>query len=202
MPHRIIQYHGRRYSLKLDDVIWDCLDTIAQTLKIKLNELVHNIISKQNQLPENITNTIRLFCLDYLHQEIGILKKELNFLQTTGDRALLPFVMKACPVPCFLINNAQAVIAANSLALTWLGAEEKGLIGKLITHYIQIKPTQPLPFILDMFSRGYTGSIAANIIYLKPGKLITTKATLVLADIKEDYFSYMIYLDYHPATMR
>src|SRR5262249_29951211 len=43
MRHRILQYEGRRYSLKLDTIVWEVLEDLAQQSGRRLNELVARI---------------------------------------------------------------------------------------------------------------------------------------------------------------
>ena len=48
LVHRVVQYRGRRYSLKLDQASWAALEQAAARRRMRLNQLVDELSTATN----------------------------------------------------------------------------------------------------------------------------------------------------------
>ncbi|HLB80344.1 MAG TPA: ribbon-helix-helix domain-containing protein, partial [Dongiaceae bacterium] len=62
MRHRIIQFKGRRFSVKLDDVVWRSLEELAAEAGLRLNRLVAQVA--RDAAGAGVTAALRRFCLE------------------------------------------------------------------------------------------------------------------------------------------
>ena len=58
MAHRILQHAGRRYSLKLDEIVWETLEELAEDGGLRLNELVARV-AQETGGDAGLTNALR-----------------------------------------------------------------------------------------------------------------------------------------------
>src|ERR1700741_4426321 len=67
MRHRILQYEGRRYSLKLDTIMWEILEELVERSDLRLNELVARVAEDVGD-DAGVTGALRLDCLKEIRQ--------------------------------------------------------------------------------------------------------------------------------------
>lgn len=191
MRHRIVQYRGKRFSLKLDDIVWHSLAEIAAASGMRLNHLVAQIA--EGAIGESsITGAIRSFCLRYALERVRSLERELADRSLVGRGVALGIIAEAIPTPCFLVSQDHLIQRANAAAQTWLGIREPGLIGKSLEHYFSIKASLTLPEMVGRFRRGEAMSLPAQILYLRPGRVLTARAQLCPGAIEDS--GELIYL--------
>lgn len=186
MVHRIIQCKGRRYSLKLDQDVWQILEQAALRRGIRINHLIDGLA---NACPDggNLSAALRAYSIDELKRQLQVLQDKLrDQAMHAGQGVSAAVIADACPAPCFLVNAASVVLKANSAAQKWLGLDETSLRDRPLDQYMQVKSPVPLPQIVLQFARGRAQAFPARIICLRPGRLIMAKATLCPAIVRSE----------------
>lgn len=196
--HRIVQHHGRRYSIKLEEAVWQTLDSIAEGFGVRLNQLIGQVaagLSDNNSL----TAALRLFCLEQSLQRITTLERDLNDRSLVSSGVPIASIVEACPSPCLLVRAPDEILRINEPGRAWFGAEGEALIGKALSHYLQIRCKPKLTEILDAYANGAVNSYPARVVYLRPGRLVMAKASLCPAQIGRDGKPvYLVMIDTAP----
>lgn len=194
MPHRILQHAGRRYSLKLDQMVWDTLDDIAADAGLRLNELVARVAQDAGD-QAGLTSALRNYCLGELRRRLAQRDSEVKMLSVTSRGVPATLLAQACPTPCFLIGGEQRIIDTNGPALQWMSTTDQSLVGKVIDHYLQIKSMPPIEEIVRRFRDGVRKVFAARVLHLRPGRVMMARANLCPAMIdadRPDDFAYFL----------
>lgn len=181
--HRVVQYRGRRFSLKLDDPVWRFLETLAAESDIRLNEMVARLVDRIDDA-SNVTAAIRSYCLEQALARIEQLRRGLDDRSLTGAGVPISLIADACPSPCFVVSQDHVIRRTNAAAQAWAGVREAGLIGKSLDHYFQVKAALPLAEIVRQFGNGAMRVFPAKILYLRPGSVVTAKANLCPAAVR------------------
>jgi predicted DNA-binding ribbon-helix-helix protein len=155
--HRVVQFKGRRYSLKLDYSSWNALEQAAARRNMRLNQLVDELAVATNH-EGNFSATVRAQCLAELKTQIEELESKVRLTQMSGEGISAALIADASPAPCFVVDGRNAVQKANGPAQKWLGLAESALVGRPVDKYFQVFP--------------------ARIVCLRPGRLIMAKATI------------------------
>jgi len=177
MAHRILQHAGRRYSLKLDEVVWETLEQLAQDSDLRLNELVARVAQETGD-EDGLTNALRNYCLRELRQRLAERDTHIKALTLSARGVPAALLAQACPTPCFLIGDAQIIQEANEPAQKWMSTPAASLVGKIVDHYLQIKSVPPIEEIVRQFREGARRLFAARVLHLRPGRLVMARANL------------------------
>lgn len=177
MRHRILQHAGRRYSLKLDNIVWDTLEELAKEKDLRLNELVARIAQESGD-EKALTATLRLYCLQEMRRRLSEREGAIKDLSLTSRGVPTILFAEACPTPCFLIGHDHAILDINEPAERWMSAREASLIGKNVGHYLQIKTVPPVDEILRQFADGVRRVFPARVLHVRPGRLVMARANL------------------------
>jgi predicted DNA-binding ribbon-helix-helix protein len=177
MAHRILQHAGRRYSLKLDEIVWETLEELAEDSGLRLNELVARVAQETGD-DAGLTNTLRNYCLRELRHRLSERDAQIKALTLSSRGVPAALLAQACPTPCFLIGNAQIIQEANEPAQKWMSTPATSLVGKIVDHYLQIKSVPPIEEIVRQFREGARRLFAARVLHLRPGRLVMARANL------------------------
>ncbi|HVT54264.1 MAG TPA: ribbon-helix-helix domain-containing protein [Dongiaceae bacterium] len=175
--HRVVQYRGRRYSLKLDYSSWNALEQAASRRNMRLNQLVDELAVATNH-EGNFSATVRAQCLAELKTQIEDLENKVRMQSMSGEGISASLIADACPAPTFVVDGRSMVQKANQPAQKWLGLAESALVGRPVDQYFQVKSTMTLPQIVEQFGQGKYQVFPARIVCLRPGRLIMAKATI------------------------
>jgi len=182
MAHRILQHAGRRYSLKLDEVVWETLEELAQDSDLRLNELVARVAQETGD-EDGLTNALRNYCLRELRQRLAERDAHIKALTLSSRGVPAALLAQACPTPCFLIGSDQVILETNEPAQKWMSTPAAALAGKIVDHYLQIKSVPPVDEIIRQFRDGARRLFAARVLHLRPGRLVMARANLCPAMI-------------------
>lgn len=185
MAHRILQHAGRRYSLKLDDIVWETLEELATESGLRLNELVARVAQEAGN-DAGLTNALRNHCLRELRRRLSQREAEIKTLTLTSRGVPAALLAQACPTPCFLIGNDQVIQEVNEAAQKWMSTPADALVGKVVDHYLQIKSVPPVEEIIRQFRDGARKIVAARVLHLRPGRLVMARAHLCPATVDAD----------------
>lgn len=193
--HRVVQFKGRRYSLKLDYSSWNALEQAAARRNMRLNQLVDELAVATNH-EGNFSATVRAQCLAELKTQIEELENKVRLQSMSGEGISAALIADGCPAPCFVVDGRNTVQKANQHAQKWLGLAESALVGRPVDQYFQVKSTLALAQIVEQFGAGRYQLFPARIVCLRPGRLIMAKATIcpVLRRSENDLI-YVIMID-------
>jgi len=199
MRHRIVQHRGRRYSLKLDPVLWDRLEELAQDRGLRLNQLIGEVASGIAE-ESSLTNALRNFCLTATMARLHELEREVEERSLTSQGVPIGVIVDACPAPVLAVSRAQIIQRANQAAQHWMGADEAALVGKPIGNYVQIRCQIPLDKILEEFDNGQHRVFQGRILYLRPGRVVTARVNICPGSFDRDLGSaFLIMVDRGPS---
>jgi predicted DNA-binding ribbon-helix-helix protein len=200
MRHRIVQHQGRRYSLKLDPVIWDRLEELAQDRGLRLNQLIGQVAGSRIE-ESNLTNELRNFCMTATRERLRDLERELEGRNFTSQGVPIGVIVDACPSPVLAVSRNQVIQRANRAAQHWLGVDESTLVGKPIGNYLQVRCQIPLDKILEEFDNGQHLIFQGRILYLRPGRVVTARVNICPGIFDRDAgSSCLIMVDRTPAA--
>lgn len=185
MAHRILQHAGRRYSLKLDEIVWETLEELAEDSDLRLNELVARVAQEAGD-GAGLTSALRNYCLRALRQRLSQRDAEIKTLTLTTRGVPAALIAQACPTPCFLIGSDQIILEVNEPGEKWMSTPASSLVGKIVDHYLQIKSVPPVDEIVRQFRQGMRRLFAARVLHLRPGRLVMARANLCPAMIDAD----------------
>lgn len=195
MRHRILQHAGRRYSLKLDQLVWEVLEQLATDAGLRLNELVARVAANAGD-EAGLTNALRSHCIQALRERLSRVSAEVKSLTLTTRGVPAALYAEACPAPCFLIGPDQLILDLNDPARRWMSAPVESLVGKRIDHYLQIKSVPVIEEIVRQFRDGGRKVFAARVLHVRPGRLVMASANLCPAIIDgPDRFAYFLFID-------
>ncbi len=177
MRHRILQHAGRRYSLKLDGIVWDILEELAKEMGLRLNELVARVASEAGD-ERALTAALRLYCLREIRNRLSQREAAIRDLSLTSRGVSTVLFAEACPTPCFLVGRDHAILEINEPAQRWMSAKEQALVGRNIGHYLQIKSVPPVDEIVRQFGDGVRRVFPARVLHVRPGRLVMARANL------------------------
>lgn len=185
MAHRILQHAGRRYSLKLDEIVWETLEELAEEGGLRLNELVARVAQEAGD-DAGLTNALRNYCLGELRRRLSQRDAEIKTMRLTSRGVPAALIAQACPTPCFLIGNDQLILETNEPAQKWMSTPGTALAGKIVDHYLQIKSMPPIDEVVRQFRDGARRLFAARVLHLRPGRIVMARAHLCPATIDAD----------------
>lgn len=193
MRHRIIQFAGRRFSLKLDDLVWQTLEELATSSKLRLNELVAKVATTCAD-DDNLTAALRLHCLAEIKARNLELDRQVRTLSLTGHGAPVALFAQACPSPCLVIGVGNLIQFVNEAGQKWMSAQESALVGTNVEHYFQIKSVPLLPDIVQQFSAGVKKVFPTRLVHVRPGRLVMARANIcpALVNASGDTSYFMI----------
>lgn len=196
--HRIVQHRGRRYSIKLEDTVWQTLDSIAENLGIRLNQLIGQVAGGLSE-NSSLTAALRTFCLERTLDRIVALQQDLDDRSLVAHGIPIATIVEACPSPCLLVQVPDQIMRINEAARVWFGADDSALIGRALGHYLQIRSKPRLEEILDGYRSGDIRSHGARVVYLRPGRLVMARASICPAVLSEgDDMLYLVMIDNAP----
>jgi len=181
--HRVVQFNGKRYSLKLNDDTWAVLEQVAARRKQRLGKLI-DTIAHTMPTGSNLAASLRSFCLTALQAQIVELKDKLSRQRLVAQGMSLSVIADACPTPCFVANGKHLLMKANRLAQKWLGLDEALLLGKPLEQIFQVKTEAPLAKIIAQFGAGRVFTAPVRLVCLLPGRVIMARGTLCPAIVR------------------
>lgn len=195
MRHRIIQHAGRRYSVKLDDMVWSNLEALAADAHLRLNQLVSRIAENAGD-GANLTGALRQYCLDEALKRIRELERAAEDRQLAAGGVPVSLFADACPAPCLIVGGDHQIRRANAPACEWMSTSEEALLGKSVQHYFQIKAPVPLDEIVRQYGAGTLSVFSARLVYVRPGRLVVARARICPAVIHSPAdVSYLVLMD-------
>jgi predicted DNA-binding ribbon-helix-helix protein len=167
---RIVQYKNRRYSIRLEPVFWQALESLAESEGMRLGRFIAELAARYNG--NNFASHLRV---------ISMVESERALAQAS----LLPTqdnifgVVRTCASPGLVLSRYRTILTHNDSFLEWLGAPEESLAGADLTSVVQVRTRRPLNDLwLDMVA-GNVAIAEANVLHVEPGRVIAAAAKLL-----------------------
>ncbi len=167
---RIVQYKNRRYSIRLEPVFWQALESLAEFEDMRLGRFIAELAERYTG--NNFASHLRVISM--VESERALARASLL---PTQDNIL--DVVRACPSPGLVLSRYRTILAHNDSFVEWLGTPAESLAGADLTAVIQVRTRRPLNDLwLDMVA-GNLASADANVLHVEPGRVIAAAAKLL-----------------------
>lgn len=110
---RVVAHKGARYALKLERIFWRVLKVAATAKNERLGAYIAKIVD-QCPADENKTSLVRVHVVAWLNQKL------IDISAESVTRKTLNNLVKAAPVPCFIISDQNKIDHQNEVFLTLL----------------------------------------------------------------------------------
>ncbi len=195
MRHRIVQFKGRRYSIKLEPPVWAGLEAIAAASGRRFNQLVAEMAERAAGNHASLTGALRAYCLEHAQSRVQELQAAVRDFSLVGRGAPLALIAEACPAPCVIAAQDHVVLAANAAMEAWLGIDAGALVGTRLDHYFHMKMQPALADIVEAYRKGRARVVRGRAIVVRPGRLVMSRASICPAMICETGdLSYFVFL--------
>ena len=164
---RILQLHGKRYSLRLEREFWAALENIAAGRKLRLNRLVAEIAARRRG-DGNLSSTLRVFCLRESERVAAARAVAI-------DGASITALVESAPAPGMLLDSEQVVLAANDAFLHWSGAKRTILLRQRLADHFRLQAGGSFDHLWSEPMR----EEHTHLVAIAPGRALGADATLV-----------------------
>lgn len=167
---RIVQYKNRRYSIRLEPVFWQALESLAEHEGMRLGRFIAELA--EHYVGNNFASHLRVVSMvesERALAQASLLPAQDNILD----------VVRACASPGLVLSRYRTILAHNDSFVEWLGTPAESLAGANLTTVIQVRTQRPLNDLwLDMVA-GNLASADANVLHVEPGRVIAAAAKLL-----------------------
>ena len=177
LRHRIIQYKGRRHSLKLEQAVWSELDQIAALSGRRLNQLVAAVAEESAKEGGSLTAALRRRCLEHAQSQAVSLASAMRD-GLAGRGVPLGLIAEASPSPCAIVAQDHRVISVNAALEQWLGLESKSIVGKRLDDLFAFEQTVSLDDIAARFQEGIATIHHFQAAIVRQGRRIAASVSL------------------------
>ncbi len=129
---RILQRHGHRISIRLEEEFWEQLEFSAKDEGLKLSELVFRLIDENSST--NRSSLLRTYCARWM-------RKKLIQAHISHTNADIQGILTSCPIPCVIVSREKKLIAQN-------GVFGEKILGALVSPDIRDKADTIVRFSL------------------------------------------------------
>jgi predicted DNA-binding ribbon-helix-helix protein len=179
---RVVQFGGRRYSVRLEAVFWRVLERLAAGRQMRLGKLIGELASAAQA--ENLTSFLRVYCM------LEIERQAARAVLSSPARGLFE-VLGASPAPAAVLSRERTVVAMNKCMVDWLDPRRHMKVGDVFTEIFQVRSTTPFSELWRSMMVGSAGRIKARLIYVVPGRVSTVEATFVYCGRQRDRNAYV-----------
>ena len=193
---RIVQYHNRRYSIRLEPVFWQTLERQAERRGLSLGKYIGALAEGFDGT--NFSSYLRVLCM--LESE----RAQAHASLLPRRAGLMDLILTAF-APALVLSRYRTIIAYNAGLVDWLGRESRPAAGSDLTSVLQVRTRRPLNELwLDLIA-GTIITADVNVLHVQPGRALTAPARLVAlpASAEGEFYAVMwISPSRRPATGR
>lgn len=168
---RILQFEGKRYSLRLEPPFWEALQASADRRRTRLNRLVADVVGRIEP-GGNLASALRVHCL----RDVEGLAQARAF---AADRTSVLALVESAPAPCLVLAHDQRIAAVNGPFVTWLGRSAEDLVGDHVLRHFRFRGIRSLEELWRGLGRHWFLPEASRIINIEPGRVLAANARLV-----------------------
>jgi len=183
---RIVQHRGRRYSIRLEPVFWQALETLAETQGVRLGRFVAE--RAEGYRGGNFASYLRVLCM----VEAGQALARASLRPSHGSVVDL---VTSCTSPGLVLSRQRTIIAYNDSLAQWLGSAHGPLAGAELTSVMQVRTRRPLNELWEDLLTGAISRADINVLHVQPGRVTAAAARLLgLRAAEEDAFYAVMWL--------
>lgn len=168
---RILQFNGKRLSLRLEPAFWDALEASADRRRTRLNRLVADLAQRMEP-GGNLASALRVHCL----RDVEGLAQARAF---AADRTSVLALVDSAPAPCLVLGNDQRIAAVNGPFVTWVGRSPEDLVGDHVLRHFRFRGNRSLEELWRGLGRHWSLPEASRIINIEPGRVLAANVRLV-----------------------
>jgi predicted DNA-binding ribbon-helix-helix protein len=168
---RILQFAGRRYSLRLESCYWQALEAIARSRRQRLNHLVADL-AKTRAPGANLASSLRVLCVEELGR--ADLARQLSV-----ERTSLLALVQSAPTPGLLLDAGQHIVALNAAFAQWVGMAEDQLLNEPALRHFRFRSLPQFAVLWTGLGDEWTEPHAVRIVNIAPGRVLAANARLV-----------------------
>lgn len=216
---RVVQFGGRRYSIRLEAVFWRVLERLAAGRQMRLGKLIGELatsaavggikteangttradesdagaVSPAKSDPANLTPKPGVKNLTSFLRVYCMLESEIQAARaalSSPARGLFE-VLGASPAPAAVLSRECTVVAVNKCMMDWLDSRRLLKIGDVFTEIFQVRSSTPFTELWRSMMVGSTNRIKVRMIYVVPGRVSTVEATFVYCGRHRDRNAYV-----------
>jgi predicted DNA-binding ribbon-helix-helix protein len=154
LRHRVLQIHGRRYSVRLEEAYWAVLEELAGERSLRLAEIIDEVaVAAEGEA--SLASALRLRCLGAITEKLADSQTASRFPAGVGGGRYgtsLENLITANPAPSLLVADDAKIMFAN------VGLEET----------------------IDNLVRGAEGYQPARLSYIAPGRVVVANGVVCL----------------------
>jgi len=167
---RVVQYRGRRYSIRLETVFWKYLEYLAGRRELRLGRYIAGLAAAYDG--NNLSSYLRVVCM---------LEAQRSLAEAALDpaRDSLLALVRDCPSPGVIVSRSRTILGYNTAFANWLGPGPRVLAGSELTDVLQIRTSRSLNEIWTDLITGARGTVKAQVLRFTPGRVSVAQATIV-----------------------
>lgn len=167
---RIVQYHNRRFSIRLEPVFWHALERQAELSGMRLGKYVAGLAAGYRGA--NFSSHLRVMCM--LSNERALAQAGLR----ASGGSLVDLVQTSF-TPALVLSRFRTIIAGNRAFTDWLGTDRAPADGADLTSVLQVRTRRPLNDLwLDLVA-GKMDRADLNVLHVEPGRVLAAPARIV-----------------------
>ena len=189
---RVVQYRGRRYSIRLETVFWKFLEYLAGRRDLRLGRYIAGLAAAYDG--NNLSSYLRVVCM--LEAQRSVAEAVLD---PTRDSLLA--LVRDCPSPGVIVSRSRTILGYNTAFAHWLGPGPRVLAGSELTDVLQIRTSRFLNEVWTDLITGAQGTVKAQVLRVSPGRVSAAQATIVpLRSDQGEGFYAVLWLDVTPPS--
>lgn len=169
---RVLQYRGRRYSLRLERIFWSRLERMAQERGQRLGQLVGELAEQEKEGSGSLASRLRVACL--LHAEAV----EAGGEDAKGASSFLA-TFDAAPSPGLIITAQQDIVRMNRALVDWLGASNARIIGQRLGDAFEIRARPPFSVTWESLRQGIASRAVVQLVRRVPGQVLIRRGRVI-----------------------
>lgn len=183
---RIVQFNKRRFSIRLETVFWQFLETLAEQRDLRLGQFIATVAGAYRG--KNLSSYLRVICM--LESERVLARAAIG---SSGDNLLS--AVQGCPSPGLILSRYRRIMACNDAFRAWLGPEHPPLIGAEVNTVVQLRAAGSFQNVWTELVAGRRRTAQAHVLYVRPGRMEAIQARLVaLRSATGEHFHAVMWL--------
>lgn len=181
---RVVQYRGRRYSIRLETVFWKFLEVLAARQGLRLGRYIAGLAGSYGG--NNLSSYLRVVCM--LEAERSVAEAVLD-----PSRDSLLALVRDCPSPGVIVSRSRTILGYNTAFAHWLGPGPRVLAGSELTDVLQVRTSRFLNELWTDMITGAQGTVKAQVLRVSPGRVSAARATIVplRSDADEGFYAVL-----------
>lgn len=182
LRHRVLQVHGRRFSIRLEEAYWQVLEELARRRGQRLARVIADVAAEAEG-EASLAAALRLRCLDAVLERLEEGGRAGAGAAGAGAARFgtsLENLITANPAPSLLVAHDGEILLANRAFENWSGVKAEALTGKRYDWFFQLRLPGDLKAIIEGLAAGTEGHQPARLSYIAPGRVVVANGVICL----------------------